>query len=267
MKMDRISKAIELARGPAQGGAADSGKGGVRSIEYTHSTPLHVPRAVLEQHRLIAACDDGRVIDSYKLLRTRLLRRMQMNGWSTLGITSATAREGKTLTAINLGVSIAMSLDHTALLVDADLRRPRVDSYFGCRDRPGLSDFLEGTISLEKVLVNPGNIARFLVVPAGRLRQNSSELIASERMRRLVSELKGRYPSRIVLFDLPPVLVGDDAIALAPELDAVLLVVQDSRTGRGEFARAVELLEGVNVVGTVLNDSSERTKGYEAYYA
>jgi protein-tyrosine kinase len=265
--MDRISKAIELARGSGAPNTAGKGAGSVRSIEYTTSTPLPASRALLKENRVIAACDDGKVIDSYKLLRTRLLRRMQMNDWVTLGVTSPSAREGKTLTTINLGVSIAMSLDHTALVVDADLRRPRVDRYFGCGERPGLSDYLEGNIPVEEALINPGNIARFLIIPAGTLRQNSSELVASNRMNQLVKELRNRYPRRIVLFDLPPVLVGDDAVALTPNLDAVLLVVQDSKTGRDEFARAVDLLEGVNVVGTVLNDSGERTKGYEAYYA
>ena len=265
--MDRISKAIELARGGGPAGASRSEGASVRTIEYSQSTAVPVSRALLKEHRVIAACDDGKVIDSYKLLRTRLLRRMQMNDWVTLGVTSPSAREGKTLTTVNLGVSIAMSFDHTALVVDADLRRPRVDRYFGCGDRPGLSDYLEGNIPLENAFINPANIARFLIMPAGTLRQNSSELVASERMNRLVRELRSRYMRRIVLFDLPPVLVGDDAVALAPNLDAVLLVVQDSKTGRGEFARAADLLEGVNVIGTVLNDSSERTKGYEAYYA
>ncbi len=254
---------------------ARSGRGGSRSIarkepplqtiRYTR-TQRHEPDwDAWRRERIIAALDDEGVTDAYKLLRTRVMQRLGQNQWNTLGITSALAEEGKTLTAINLALSIAQKYDHTVLLVDADLRRPSIHQKLGFEPRAGIIECLRGEAELPDVLVNTG-VERFVVLPGRSGTRASSELLSSPQMLDLVRELKQRYPSRIVLFDLPPVLVGDDAVAFAPHLESILLVIQDGRTKRQQLSRALELLEQTPIVGTVLNRSSAEGHGYDYYY-
>src|SRR5439155_8320681 len=137
--------------------------------------------------------------------------------WNTLGITSSWEREGKTLVAANLAISLAMELQQTALLVDADLRQPCVRDYLGLEPGPGLSDYLISDTPIEQLLVNP-DIGRFVVLPGGAPQLHSSELLGGRRMTHLVKELKDRYASRIVVFDLPPLLAAADVLAFAPHV-------------------------------------------------
>lgn len=268
--MDRISRALEMARNgrtetrsprsPAPSEAA------IDAIEYTRSERLPVSRRALRRGRALTGVDHGPAVDAYRLLRTRVLHRMRQNGWNTLGVTSAGAREGKTLTSVNLGISIAMGLKNTVLVVDADLRKPSVHEVFNIAPRRGLADLLLDGDPIESLLINPG-IDRFLILPGSRTRRLSSEHLASPRMEQVVHDVKQRYPGRIVIFDLPPVLVGDDVVAFAPKLDALLLVVEEGGTIADEFTRTVELLEGIEVIGTVLNKSVEVSQSYGDYYS
>jgi capsular exopolysaccharide synthesis family protein len=267
--MDRISKALELAR--EQRGSSQTRAAAViqtetetRPVAYTRTRKLAVSPEFARQHRLIFG-DDGGVADAYRILRTRVIRRMKQNSWSTLGITSAGPADGKTLTAINLGIAMSRDPNFTVLLVDADLRRPTVHQRFGLEPELGLGEYLNSECTVADMLVNPG-IDDFVLVPCRGFVSRSSELLSTPRMARLVEELKSRYPSRLVLFDLPPVLVADDVVAFSSLVDALLLVVEDGKTQSSELQHAVELLEGVNLVGSVLNKSSEAGRSYEQYY-
>jgi protein-tyrosine kinase len=240
--MDRIAKALELARKsqrPAGGRMlhADTEK----DISYTYTRTIPVDVGFLRKQRVIGGIQDKRIVDAYKLLRTRVLQRMQQNNWRTLGITSAGEHNGKTVTAVNLGISIAMKLNYTVLLVDADMRRPNLHNLFGFQPTLGLRDYLESDARLEDILVHP-SIDRLVILPGRGAGEGSSELLTSPRMVELVEELKSRYPSRFVLFDLPPVLIGDDVVAFAPNLDTAMLVVEDNKTQTDELARAIDLL-------------------------
>ncbi len=264
--MDRISKALEMARRespPPNGGTPASSD--VSRIEYTGTRSAPCSERVLRRGRAINGVQDERVTDAYRLLRTRTLHRMRQNGWRTLGITSAGPREGKTLTAVNLAISIAMGNRYTALLVDADLRRPSVHRVFGLRPKRGLVDHVMDNAPIEPLLVNPG-IEQLVLLPGNPARRVSSEPLGSGRMEQLVTDCRSRYPDRIVLFDLPPVLIGDDVVAFAPKLDALLLVIEEGKTHNGDLARAIDLLEGVEIIGTVLNKTEEVTRAYGDYY-
>lgn len=111
------------------------------------------------------------------------------------------------------------------------------------------------------MLINPG-VERFVILPGGRPLANSAEMLGSMKMQKLVAELKERYPSRIVIFDLPPVLSVADTLAFAPYVDAALLVVQEQRTRREDIGRAVEMLSSVALIGTVLNQSVTAAEEY-----
>lgn len=221
------------------------------AITYKQTRRVAVSRAVWRRHRVVAV-EEGPLADPYKILRTQVLHRLRENRWNVLGVTSAGKQEGKTTVAINLGISLAMEGNQTVLLVDADLRAPRVHSAFGLQNGRGLVDYLLDGIPVENLLVNP-DIRQFVLLPGGRRVTSSTELLTSPRMLALTKELKHRYPTRLVLFDLPPLLDAADALAFSPHVDAMLLVIDAWRTQAEDLGRAVQLLQGTPILGTVLN--------------
>lgn len=263
--MDKISRAMDIARAGGRRAGSLAKEPPLQTIQYT-KTRRHEPNPRLwAAERILATIDDEAAIDAYKLLRTRVMQRLDQNQWNTLGITSSLAGEGKTLTAINLAMSIAQKFDRTVLLVDGDLRRPSVHRKLGFEPEAGIIECLRGEVAVPDVLVNVG-VERFVVLPGRTGTRVSSELLSSPQMAELVRELKERYPSRIVLFDLPPVLSGDDVVAFAPNLEAMLLVIEDGRASRQELSKALELLDQTPVIGTLLNRSSAQGRGYDYYY-
>jgi capsular exopolysaccharide synthesis family protein len=170
-----------------------------------------------------------------------------------LAVTSPGANEGKTLTAINLAISIAMEVDYTVLLVDANLRHPWMMEQFGISEEKGLSDYLTDDIPIAELLVQLDLIEHLVLLPGGRPLINSAEMLNSPKMKQLVADMKSRYQSRIIIFDLPPVLSTTDALAFSPYVDAALLVVEEGVTQAHDLQHAVELLNTTNIVGTVLN--------------
>jgi exopolysaccharide/PEP-CTERM locus tyrosine autokinase len=190
---------------------------------------------------------------AFKILRTQIVHAMRDNNWNAIAITSPGDSDGKTVTAINLAIHLAAEVDRTVLLVDANLRQPELHTYFGLTAEQGLSDFLVDQVALEKVLIHPG-IERLVLLPGGKPLPNSAEMLGSPMMQDLVAELKKRYPQRIVLFDLPPVLTASDALAFAPYVDATILVAAQGHTTHQDIERAAELLGSTtNLLGIVLN--------------
>jgi capsular exopolysaccharide synthesis family protein len=223
-----------------------------RRVAYTNTRVVPVAPAVLKRNKIIGGINDDSIVTAYNMLRTQVLQRLQEQGWNSLAIVSANKGEGKTLTAINLAISMAREVDKTVLLVDLDLRNPSICHYFDYESDFGVADYLLTDIPLQKMLFNPG-IERLVVLPGVRSVLNSAELLASAKMAQLVEELKTRYPSRIVLFDLPPLLSAADALAFAPYVEAALLVVADGETTKSAVKDALQLLKITNVLGTVLN--------------
>lgn len=216
---------------------------------------------LLEQNRIVI---DERSIASaaYKVLRTRVLQRMRRNGWKTLAVTGTCPNEGKTLTAINLSINLAWHLTTSVVLVDMDLRSPSVHRYLGIDARYGLMDYLNGDVPLVRAGVRPG-IERLGVIMNDRPVANASELLTAPETVGLIEEVK-RGDDRIAIFDMPPVFAGDDVLAFAPLVDAVLIVLSQGTTQRSSLVGLRELLQNVNVIGTVLNRSSARVAPY--YY-
>lgn len=260
--MERIKQALEKARqerqkaGNIPGMSSSAGAADVSAaVTYTHTRTAEVAKNVMQERRIISGSEQNAFTDAYKMLRTQVLQRLREKGWNSLAITSPGVNEGKTLTAINLAISLAMEVNYTVLLVDADLRHPSVHGYFGLAAEYGLSDYLTDEKPLSELLVHPAGIPGFVILPGGKPLTNSAEMLNSPKMVRLVEELKTRYPSRIVLFDLPPLLSAADTLAFSPYVDAALLVIEEGKTQADEVKRAIGLLEATNVIGTVLNKS------------
>lgn len=258
--MERIKQALEKARSERQNAGGGSGASHAtatvaESVAYTQTRNVDLNTEFLREQRIITGFEQNAFTDAYKMLRTQVLQRMQEKGWSSLAITSPGTGEGKTITAINLAISLAMEVNYTVLLVDADLRHPSVHKYFGFDAKYGLSDYLVDDKPLSELLVHPSSIPRFVVLPGGRPLENSSEMLSSPKMARLVGDLKARYPSRIILFDLPPILSAADTLAFSPYVDAALLVIEDGKTQGDDVKQAVTLLQGTNLIGATLSKS------------
>ncbi len=270
--MERIKQALELARqerikngGKVTGSIAkpESNQQSVedQDIKYTKTRTIPLPVAELREKRIITE-QQNNISDAYRVLRTQVLQRLNEKSWNTLAITSPGSGAGKSLTAINLAMSLAREVDNTVLLIDANLRSPKLDKYFDFHTDYGLSDYLIDDKPLGEMLVNPQGVSRFVVLPAGRAIANSSEMLSSPKMQRLVEEVKHRYPSRIVIFDLPPLLESSDTLAFIPNADATLVVIEEGKTLESELKQAFELLQGNEVIGTVLNKAYTTDKDY-----
>jgi Mrp family chromosome partitioning ATPase len=154
------------------------------------------------------------------------------------------------------------------LLVDADLRFPSISKYFDLADEPGLADHLTSGVPIEELLIHPEGLAKLVILPAGQPVSQAAELLNSPLMRDLVQELKHFYTNRYVIFDLPPVLTFADALAFAPLMDGIILVIEAGKTAREEIERCQELLKKFRLLGFVLN-KAEKTKNlgyYQGYY-
>jgi Mrp family chromosome partitioning ATPase len=275
--MDRIRKALDLAR--LERGHADRAPRLERSPAREHPAEPHdaaPPTAIvysrtrtfsplpehLDSNRIINPAGTESAAAAYRMLRTQVVQRMDANGWRSLAIFSPGPEDGKTTTAINLAISMASDRLHTVLLVDFDLKNPSLASRLGLAPELGVDDALTGRAPLEDCLYHPVGFDRFVLLPARAGIGNSSEVLAGPRGRELVAELRARYPERIVIFDLPPVLNADDALSFAPLIECGLVVAAEGRTRRNDLVRTIELLNKIPLVGTVLNRAADAPAGY-----
>ncbi len=237
---------------PKKGEPNDSPKP-VQEICYTCTREVFLDVNAMVKNRLIAGSADPLVVEAYKLLRTHVLQKTLAEHRNTLMVTGPRPDEGKTLTAINLAISMAQELDQTVLLVDADMRAPSIHKYFGLTEGPGLIDYLEGGKSIQELLVHPKGFDKLVLLPGGQSSDWAAEFIRSGRMKDLVAELKNFYPDRYVLLDLPPMLSFADALAFAPLVDGIVIVIGARQTPREDLLRLREMLAGLPVLGYVFN--------------
>lgn len=234
-------------------GAAET----LRTPVAARARVVALDREMLSERRVILPDDTGAAAHAYRMLRSQILRQARAHKLKMIGVVSAVDGEGKTLTAVNLAFSLAAEPNQTALLVDLDLRQPGVAQLLWLGAEQGLDSWFEGETPLADLFFRFEGIERLRVLPTLKPVPGSSELLAHARAHELLSELKGRYPDRLIIVDLPPVLLADDFLTIAPQLDCVLLVVSEGRSRREDVSRMKELLGGVRVLGTVLNASRE----------
>ena len=230
-------------------------------ICYSETKIKKIDESVLKKGKVISLFHETEKIDQIKTLRTQIINHLNQVGGNSLLITSANPYEGKTFTAINLGVSIAQELDRTVLLVDADMRKHNGKhkdfalDFFGTDMTEGLSNYLLGQAEIPDILVNPG-IERLVLLPAGRPLSNSAELLGSPRMVMLVNDIKSRYADdRIIIFDSCSILNSADPLVLSRYVDGILFVVEHEKTTTAQLEKAMELLKDKPLLGTVVNKS------------
>jgi protein-tyrosine kinase len=217
----------------------------------------------MEHHCVLARDGDRAALRAYKILRTRILQRLAANNWRSVAITSTSPGEGKTLTAINLAIALAQNPNTHVFLADFDLQRPRIASHLGMKFDRGLSDYLAGTCEFHEALYET-EIPRLAILPNAYPIEHSSEVLASARMAELVASLEAEAPQRVIIYDLPPLLLSDDVLIFGPQADSTLLVISEGVTPRALIDRTKEAIAGMNLIGVTLNRSHERDDS--AYY-
>ncbi|MGD9616509.1 MAG: CpsD/CapB family tyrosine-protein kinase [Alphaproteobacteria bacterium] len=226
-----------------------------RDIRHRQSTPIKRVLSQPQHDLLIRAGAANPVQFAYNRVRTQILRRLQEKAWSTIAVTSPCRGTGTTLTAINTAISIAREFNHAALLVELDLLKPSFQRIFGLDHRDGIVDHLLRGVPIEQILLDSG-IDGLSIIPAGSPVSNSSELLSSPEMARFIDVLKHYDRNRIILFDLPPVLATDDAVAFSQFADCVLLIIEEGMTRIREIRQVLNDLGPANLLGVVLNRSS-----------
>lgn len=238
-------------------------------IDHDRDAPVIDPDTVaialnpktLEANRIIAWNKRDPRTPAFDILRTKVLRAMKSRGWSTLAVTSPTESCGKTTVAINLALSLAHQMPSEVVLVDFDLRRPQIGAYLGIEPTGNLSGFLEGHGHLKTHLVTAGEVQLSVVSNQGAS-QNATELLGRARVEQIIGDPRRERSGHIGIFDLPPLLATDDALAILPRIDCALVVVGERRTRKGDISEALNLLSGTSVIGVVLNQSRATLKSY-----
>ena len=226
---------------------------------------IELDSAHLQSKRMIAY--DGKDLRSrsFDVLRNQVCRSMEQKGRKILAVTSPTPGCGKTLTAINLALSLARQPERQVFLVDMDLRKPQVADCLGLMGDEGLLGVLEGHTTLTSAIIRAriGN-CKFEVLPTAPS-LHSSDLMGSRPMSALLQEIGKQERSRIVILDLPPLLTGDDAMAILPQVDCVLFVAAVGTSTVSEIEECNKHLESTDVVRFVLNKAPESKVNYHYY--
>ena len=227
----------------------------------------------LNAHGFLTNVDErGKVAEEYRMIKRPLLANAfgsnPVSKGNLIMISSSLPGEGKSFTAINLAISIAMELDRTVLLVDADVAKPSLPKYLGFQAEHGLLDVLrDEKRDLSSVILRT-NIEKLSILPAGKTYARATELLASEAMDRLIIDVANRYSDRLILFDSPPMLATSEASVLASHMGQIVMVVESDKTPKSALREALSRIEGTcDVVSIVLNKSATPTTGdYYGYY-
>jgi len=268
--VDSIKQAIDLARATESGArraavnVPDAASPGLRDPQFRE---VELSEAHLEQTRIVAhgvGTPNGRY---YDMLRAQVLQEMDKNSWQFLAVTSPTVACGKTVTACNLAMSMARLAERSVLLVDMDMRKPKVADYLGLKSDSGIVSVLEERKTLAQALIEASiGPSKLLVLPGEIAASTSSEWMASQTMGTLLQTIKRDFRSRTVIFDLPPMLIGDDFLSILPRMDAVLLVTGVGTTSVADIKECQKHLQRSNVIRVVVNKVTDSADDYYAYY-
>lgn len=269
--MERIKQAIEKAKQHTKTTvnngvntnrtAANIDNSGLGEFSYVNTRTVELDSKLLEKNRIIVYNQQDDKSTIFDILRTKIISKMQQHGWKTLAVTSPTQGCGKTVISVNLAISMARYNDFSVMLADFDLKKPEVAKNLGLKVEHSIMDYFAGKVELEEMLVNPG-VPRLVVLPNNQAYKDSSALMSSNKMKGFVEDVKDRYASRIIIFDLPPLLATDDALAFVPNVDCVLMVVGNGMCSKSEIEESMRLLSSQNFLGTVLNKSDDEWRGY-----
>ena len=263
--MEDIRKAIgrpQAGKGPGPYGQG-SPQTDHRELAMRMSPAFQLDRAHLESKRVVAHDISDPRSSAFDMLRTQVLQTMDLKGWRVLAVTSPTAGCGKTLIATNLALSIARLPERSVLLLELDLRRPRIAATLGLKRELGVLGVLQGKVQLPEA-ITPIGVDRFRidVMIAEQSVPNASEWIASSRMKALLGLIRRDFPHHIVIVDTAPMLATDDFLTLLPMIDCVLLVGAVGVSTISDIENCKRHLHADTIVRVVLNKTRENNRPY-----
>jgi exopolysaccharide/PEP-CTERM locus tyrosine autokinase len=235
--------------------------------------PLQLNLAKLASEGFVTPDLSGsKIADEFRVIKRPLIANASGKGSSPIRngnlimVTSSVPGEGKSFSAVNLAMSIAMEFDRTVLLVDADVARPTLPRMLGLvPDAPGLLDVLDdSSVDLGQVILRT-NVEKLAFLPCGRTHARAAEMLASDAMTGLLDELATRYADRIVVFDSPPLLVTTEARVLATRMGQIVFVVHAEKTLQAEVTRALATIESCPLKLMVLNGARTAAQGAYGY--
>ena len=237
-----------------------------RTISGAISSLLDVVPLKITNLMLATAREEkNAVVEEYNKLRSTIIALTKGEKFhNTIMVTSTVSEEGKSMTALNLAISLAKEQDHTVLLVDTDLRRPSVHKYLDIEPEIGLVHCLRDNVPLENALIKTG-VGKLVILPAGEAVKDPVDMLSSNRMRGIIKELKERYPERYVIFDTPPAMPFADAGVLANMVDATLYVVREGKAKIEDVHKVIDDFKQHNLLGVVYNDAHTLLKR-QSYY-
>ncbi|OIJ40359.1 XrtA-associated tyrosine autokinase [Massilia timonae] len=249
---------VPVAPAPTPDLAADAAPAPAR----TRRVELDLGR-MRELGMVTAAGGRTNLLEEFRIIKRPLLKRAfaergpKDNPANLIMITSSLPGEGKTYCAINLAMSIAMELDHTVLLVDADVARPSVLRTLGLPAQRGLMDILvDDALQLPDVILRT-NVDTLALLPAGATSNAATELLASSTMAAMLTELANRYPDRVIIFDSPPLMLTTEARVLASHMGQIVVVVEAQTTTQHAVKESLQQLEGMSNVNLVYNKTRD----------
>jgi Mrp family chromosome partitioning ATPase len=229
---------------------------------------LQINRELVAANRVLVGDNDEteqpQASAAYRILRARIMHKMAGNNWSSLGFTSPGPGDGKSLTTLNLALSLARGRTGDVILLDLDLRSPSICHYLGVTPPHDLTSYFAGACGPNDVLFTVG-VENLVIAGSSVPIEHASDLIASGRFEELLASIANMSSDPVVLLDLPPLLVTDEALLVAPRVDAIALIVSEGVTRRDLLERVKQMLEDFTFAGVVLNRSSE-TFGADSYY-
>ena len=202
-------------------------------------------------------------LEAYRAVRTKLARFQAAQGIRSVVVSSAGMGEGKTLSTLNLGISLAQLQTQHVLLVDGDIRTAGLSTLTGASGAPGLSEVLTGQATFEAALVAT-DISKLYVVGAGEVTTAASDQFAGARWREFVGWCHETFD--IVIVDSPPILGLADFDLISAACDGVLMIVRAGKTNREALAETVEHLHGKKLLGVILNGMQTQPSNYNGYY-
>jgi protein-tyrosine kinase len=238
-----------------------------RENRFDSVQELELDAAHLQSKRIVAHNYMDAQAGAFDMLRTQVLQSMDPKEWRVLGVTSPSPGCGKTVTAVNLALSIARLPEKSVFLIDLDLRKPQVANALGLRPRDGIMSVLENRSTMRDAIIQARiGDSQMMVLPAESRAARPSDWMASSSMSGVLQQIKQDYRSSIIIIDLPPLLSSDDVLAIVPRLDCVLLVAAIGHTTIAEIKESSKHLQSTEVVKIVLN-KAPRSKSAYFYYS
>ncbi len=241
---DPIDETISDVNDPIDETISDDGDG---DIETYYIDPVLV--SGLEPQSIEA--------EQFRLLKNNILFPEKGNPPKSIMVTSFSPSEGKSFVAANLAISIAQNIDEHVLLMDCDLRSPSIQPMFGLEDNPGLSEYLSDGKPLSSLLVKTF-LDKLTILPAGKIPANPSELLSSDRMKKLILEIKSRYSDRYIIFDTPPPLLTSETNAISRQVDGIIIVIKQGKTRKKEVLDLIDVYGKEKILGVVCNFARKR---------